>query len=132
MSIKHNQKGVETYPLAIVCLSLSDFRQTEGVGFRENLVLKPKEKDKNSCTFSLPRAQVQSLFQEQSHINHSWAQKKEVAATGIVIYIHLSIEASSALTKNLNTSLKQKFNLFNIIKRYLLKVKQMFLKWLFT
>ena len=88
------------------------------------LSLNLKKKDKNSSTLSLPRAQVQSLFWEQKSYKPQLGHKKrEAAAKETVIYIHLSIEAGLALTKNLNTSLKQKFNLFNIIKRYLLKVK---------
>ena len=115
---------MEADPLAIVCLSLSDFRQTEGVGFRVNLVLKPEEKGQEFL-HTLPRVRVQPLFQEQKSYKPQLGlkKKKKVAAKGIVIYIHLSIEAGLALTKNLNTSLKQKFNLFNIIKRYLPKVK---------
>lgn len=81
---------MEADPLVIVCLSLSDFRQTEGVGFRANLVLKPEEKGQEFL-HTLPRAWVQPLFQEQkSYKPQLGLKKKKAAAKGIVIYIHLS------------------------------------------
>ena len=113
---------MEADPLVIVCLSLSDFRQTEGVGFRANLVLKPEEKGQEFL-HTLPRAWVQPLFQEQkSYKPQLGLKKKSGSKRNSDIYTPVK-EAGLALTKNLNTSLKQKFNLFNVIKRYLLKVK---------
>ena len=67
---------MEADPLAIVCLSLSDFRQTEGVGFRVNLVLKPEEKGQEFL-HTLPRVRVQPLFQEQKSYKPQLGLKKK-------------------------------------------------------